>query len=97
MTPLEKRLAFATWTLCHGTDWSTVKSDVGFVLYRDNDKMWLCGYPPEVVAERRQLHGDKAPYITLYKDFREDSMFNIPASADFVSSVILRHYKRLLE
>jgi hypothetical protein len=95
MTPLEKTLAFGKWTQDCSQSWTTVKNGIGFALYRLRDKMWLCGYPPKVVEERRKLHRDKAPYITIYSDPQEGSMFNIPASDDFVSAVILKHFPEL--
>ena len=95
MTPLEKTLAFVGWTQYHDQSWTTVKKGIGFALYQRDNSMWLCGYTPEVVAERRRIHEDEAPYITLCQNPQKESMFSIPASADFVSSVILRHFPEL--
>ena len=53
MTPLEKTLAFVEWTQDCNQSWTAVKNGIGFALYRVRDKMWLCGYPPKAVEERR--------------------------------------------
>jgi len=95
MTRLEERLSRTVWNR-YRERWTTVLKNVGFALYQRGDRMWLCGYSPEVVAKRLGFHGDKAPYITIYSTPQKESMFNIPASNDFVSAIILGHYQELL-
>jgi len=96
MTRLEERLSRTVWTRPYGREWTTVLKDVGFCLYQQGGRMWLCGYSPELVAKRQDLYGDKAPYVTLHDNPQRKSIFNIPASNDFVSAIILGHYSELL-
>jgi len=48
-----------------------------------------------VVEERCRIHGDEAPYVTTYKEPWVKSIFNIPATDEFVALVVLRHYPEL--
>ncbi len=95
MTELESKLKSAIW--CYSDSvWTTVQGGVGFVIHQRADQMWLAGYSEEKVIDRQEIHGDEAPYITTYRDPRVESMFNIPASDDFISAVVLKHYPELL-
>ncbi len=98
MTELETKLSHVEWCYCDGV-WTTVQNGIGFAIHQSNYRMWLVGYPKEVVLYRREIHSmdrNEALYITTYRDPCKESMFNIPASADFISAVVLKHYLEIL-
>ncbi len=94
MFEFESKLARSEWVL-ESSRWTTVQKGIGFCLYSQGGQMWLAGYPKEVVAERQSLHHTTGPHFTTYNKPLMESMFNIPASVDFVSMVILCHYPEL--
>lgn len=95
MTELEFKLKDVVWCFCDSV-WTTVQDGVGFVIHRRADRMWLTAYSKEKVIDREKIHGDEAPYITTLRDPRDGSMFNIPASDDFLSTVVLKYFPELL-
>lgn len=95
MTELEHKLSHVVWCYRNGV-WTTVQDSVGFAIHQSRYRMWLVGYPKEAVIDRQEIHDDEAPYITTYGEPLKGSMFNIPASDDFISAVVLKHYPELL-
>lgn len=95
MTEIESKLSHVVW--CYRDSvWTTVQDGVGFIIHRRADSMWLAAYSKQKVLEKQEIHGDAAPYITILRDPRDGSMFNIPASGDFLSAVVLKYYPEIL-
>ncbi len=95
MTEIERKLSFVVWSYRNFV-WTTVQDGVGFVIHRRAYQMWLAAYSKEKVLDLKEIHGDEAPYITTSRDPRDGSLFNFPASAEFLSAVALKHYPELL-
>lgn len=92
MTALEASIAQCKWCWT-GEAFTTVKEGFGFVVYRQGHQMWLAGISKETVTEQRNYHRDKGMHITgfwtEYHGHFTDRMFEIPATPELLSCVVL--------
>jgi hypothetical protein len=97
MTPLEKKLAQSKWVHRYN-GFSTVKDGLGFIVYQYKTQMWLVGLTKKETDERRRVQKTTDPEVVLYTDTygrATNVMFQIPASPELLSAVVLSSHPEL--
>ncbi len=80
------------WCQIGPGEFTTVINGYGFVIFQYDSKMWLCGLSKHTVKWQQKVHhttGSKI--IGFWLGHREHTpmMFLLPASANFVSRVVI--------
>jgi hypothetical protein len=96
MTALEAKLAQMQWVYYQG-QFTTVHDGFGFVMYRQNNQMWVGGLSREDTARARKTHSDGPNRVTVVWNgqWHREPMFLIPATPALVSAVVTSTYPKL--
>jgi len=92
MTALEASLVQCQWCWT-GRAFTTVKEGYGFVIFRHLHQMWLAGLSKETVKKAQECHNDVPPRVTGFwvnwHGSYTERMFEVPATPELVSAVVL--------
>lgn len=98
MTPLETKMANMDWLYTGRAMFTAVNEGFGFVVYQQGKQMWVAGIPKYETDRRRAIHaesGSDPRGVVACGLWLQDTMFNVPASIDLVSAVVLSAYPEL--
>lgn len=98
MTELETRLARLLWVRTNYY-YSTVHNGLGFILYPNKGVMWATGLSKKQTATQQSIHKQKDSLVVTgdwSSVWQYAPLFNMPASNELISAVVLSAHPEIL-